>query len=37
MSMILSSFDKHNESLLIPYPQPDTWYVTLDATCYFNG
>lgn len=37
MSMILSSFDKHDGSLLIPYPQPDTWYVTLDATCYFNG
>ncbi|XP_071863584.1 post-GPI attachment to proteins factor 6 [Bombus fervidus] len=37
MSMILSSFDRHDGTLLIPYPQPDTWYVSLDATCYFNG
>ncbi|XP_050480954.1 post-GPI attachment to proteins factor 6-like isoform X2 [Bombus huntii] len=37
MSIILSSFDRHEGTLLIPYPQPDTWYVSLDATCYFNG
>ncbi|XP_043605137.1 post-GPI attachment to proteins factor 6-like isoform X1 [Bombus pyrosoma] len=37
MSMILSSFDRHDGKLLIPYPQPDTWYVSLDTTCYFNG
>ncbi|XP_076760727.1 post-GPI attachment to proteins factor 6 [Xylocopa sonorina] len=37
MSMNLSSFDNHDGTLLIPYPQPDTWYITLDATCYFNG
>ncbi|XP_076641591.1 post-GPI attachment to proteins factor 6 [Halictus rubicundus] len=38
MSMNLSSsFDKHDSNLLIPYPQPDIWYVALQATCYFNG
>ncbi|XP_076619315.1 post-GPI attachment to proteins factor 6 isoform X1 [Colletes latitarsis] len=37
MLMNLSSFDKHDASLLIPYPQPDTWYVALSATCHFNG
>ncbi|XP_017879327.1 post-GPI attachment to proteins factor 6-like isoform X1 [Ceratina calcarata] len=37
MSMNLSSSDKRDGNILIPYPQPDTWYVTLDATCYFNG
>ncbi|XP_050583175.1 transmembrane protein 8B-like isoform X4 [Bombus affinis] len=37
MSMILSSFDRHDGTLLIPYPQADTWFVSLAATCYFNG
>ncbi|XP_047355139.1 post-GPI attachment to proteins factor 6-like isoform X7 [Vespa velutina] len=34
--MNLSSSGKHDESILIPYPQPDTWYIFLQATCYIN-
>ncbi|XP_015182403.1 PREDICTED: transmembrane protein 8A-like isoform X1 [Polistes dominula] len=35
--MNLSSLNKHDESILIPYPQPDTWYISLQATCYLNN
>ncbi|KAK2589019.1 hypothetical protein KPH14_001862 [Odynerus spinipes] len=37
LSMNLSSSDKHDESILIPYPQPDTWYIFLQATCYIKN
>lgn len=32
--MNLSSLDKHNANLSILYPQPDTWYIIIHATCY---
>lgn len=37
LSMYLSSSGKHIESILIPYPQPDRWYISLQATCYVNN
>ncbi|EFN79045.1 Transmembrane protein 8, partial [Harpegnathos saltator] len=37
LSMNLSSFDKHNASLLIAYPQPDVWYIIIDTICYDYG
>ncbi|XP_012280579.1 post-GPI attachment to proteins factor 6 isoform X2 [Orussus abietinus] len=37
MSMNLSSFDNHDGTLLIPYPQPNTWHIALEAKCYMNG
>ncbi|XP_058788865.1 post-GPI attachment to proteins factor 6-like isoform X3 [Phymastichus coffea] len=33
----LSTSGVYNSSLLIPYPQPDTWYIALQAICYVNG
>jgi hypothetical protein len=36
MMMRLSSNDMRNSSLLIPYPQPDTWYIVLHTKCYMN-
>ncbi|KAG7206139.1 hypothetical protein KM043_003531 [Ampulex compressa] len=37
MFMNLTSDDEQDANLLIPYPQPDTWYIALHATCYTNG
>ncbi|XP_043279412.1 transmembrane protein 8B-like isoform X2 [Venturia canescens] len=37
MQLNLSSNDRRGSNLLIPYPQPDTWYITLQARCSFNG
>ncbi|XP_014474416.1 PREDICTED: uncharacterized protein LOC106744285 isoform X2 [Dinoponera quadriceps] len=34
LSANLSSFDMHNASLLIAYPQPDMWYIIFDTICY---
>ncbi|XP_011646834.1 post-GPI attachment to proteins factor 6-like [Pogonomyrmex barbatus] len=37
LSINLSSLNKRNASLLIAYPQPDTWYILILATCYNNN
>ncbi|XP_020709413.2 post-GPI attachment to proteins factor 6-like isoform X2 [Athalia rosae] len=37
MFMNLSSFDKNMSSLLIPYPQSDTWHVAMQAKCFDEG
>ncbi|XP_066591112.1 post-GPI attachment to proteins factor 6-like isoform X2 [Prorops nasuta] len=37
LSIKLSSFHKHDEFILIPYPQTDTWYISLEASCHMNG
>ncbi|XP_015609576.1 post-GPI attachment to proteins factor 6 isoform X3 [Cephus cinctus] len=37
MSMTLSSYNKQDGNVLIPYPQPDTWYIGFQAKCYMNG
>ncbi|XP_043483098.1 post-GPI attachment to proteins factor 6-like isoform X3 [Leptopilina heterotoma] len=33
----LSSYGKHNDSIMIPYPMPDTWYIAFQAKCSSNG
>lgn len=37
MMMNLSSIDRRDGHLLIPYPQPDTWHVALQTRCLNNG
>ncbi|KAH0546206.1 post-GPI attachment to proteins factor 6-like [Cotesia glomerata] len=37
MMMNLSSTDRRDAHLLIPYPQPDTWHVALQTRCLSNG
>ncbi|XP_015126938.1 post-GPI attachment to proteins factor 6 [Diachasma alloeum] len=37
MTMRLETNGKHDGSLLIPYPQPDTWYIGLQARCFIDG
>lgn len=37
MELKISSYDKRGASLLIPYPQPDTWHIALQAKCSING
>ncbi|XP_032665040.1 post-GPI attachment to proteins factor 6-like isoform X2 [Odontomachus brunneus] len=37
LSMNLSSLDKHNASLLIAYPQSDTYYILINTVCYNNN
>lgn len=36
LTMQLSSKNKKSSNVLIPYPQPDTWYIALQASCYSN-
>lgn len=37
LTLNLSSHGKHNGSIMIPYPMPDTWYIALQAKCSSNG
>ncbi|XP_063980870.1 uncharacterized protein Dhpd [Diachasmimorpha longicaudata] len=37
MMMRLETNGKHDGNLLIPYPQPDTWYIGLQARCFIDG
>ncbi|KAK0095175.1 hypothetical protein PV326_009042 [Microctonus aethiopoides] len=37
MMMNLSSVDRHEGNLLIPYPQPDIWHIALQVKCFSNG
>lgn len=37
MMMNLSTRGKFDGNLLIPYPQPDTWHVGMQARCFSNG
>ncbi|XP_011300613.1 transmembrane protein 8B [Fopius arisanus] len=37
MAMRLNTNGKHDGNLLIPYPQPGTWYIGLEARCFNNG
>ena len=36
MILELSNNGTFNASLLIPYPQPDIWYIAFQAVCYVN-
>ncbi|XP_034934133.1 post-GPI attachment to proteins factor 6-like [Chelonus insularis] len=36
-SMMMNlSFNKNNEHLIIPYPQPDTWHIALQTKCFLH-
>lgn len=37
LTLNLSSYGKHNDSIMIPYPMPDTWYIAVQAKCSSNG